>query len=142
MELKDAPKWSNRLAIIKRLRNLRKKPNIKVRLLVTTGCIEYWLMLHYQMFIPPIQTVAEKEKILEELKKKEPTYEKGDSVATAKIAANYQTATKNAPKTVSRLLEEGLPEIGDTDKRNEWLCTHSVTFSTVYEAIEFLESLK
>ena len=35
----------------------------------------------------------------------------------------------------------GAPGLDDTDKRNEWLCTQCLTSSTVYEAIEFLESL-
>lgn len=34
---------------------------------MTTGCVEYWFMLHYKMFTPPIQTVAEKERIIAEL---------------------------------------------------------------------------
>ena len=43
VETKDIGAWESRLKIIKRLRSLRKDPNIKVRLLMTTGCIEYWL---------------------------------------------------------------------------------------------------
>ena len=69
---------TSRLKIIKRLRSLRKKPGIKVRLLMTTGCVEYWFMLHYKMFAPPIQTVAEKERIIAELIEQVPDYQKGD----------------------------------------------------------------
>ena len=46
VETKDADSWDVRMRIIKRLRSLRKKPGIRIRLLMTTGCIEYWLMLH------------------------------------------------------------------------------------------------
>lgn len=60
VEEKDIDNWSKRLEIIKRLRRLRKKPQIRVRLLMTTGCIEYWLMLHYRLFAPPVLTVPEK----------------------------------------------------------------------------------
>ena len=60
VETKDIGKWNHRLTIIKRLRKLRKNPNIKVRLLMTTGCMEYWLMLHYKMYAPPLQTIPEK----------------------------------------------------------------------------------
>lgn len=63
VEEKDIDNWSKRLEIIKRLRRLRKKPQIRVRLLMTTGCIEYWLMLHYRLFAPPVLTVPEKEQI-------------------------------------------------------------------------------
>lgn len=142
VETVDIPKWDSRMCIIKRLRSLRKRPNIRVRLLMTTGCIEYWLMLHYEMSAPLIQTVAEKERMLDKLTAKEPTYKKGDYDAISKIAANYPTAVTNARKTVTNLLSQGLPGIEDTDERNRWLCTQCLTFSTVYEAIEFLESLK
>ena len=49
VETKDVGLWDARMKIIKRLRSLRKKPGIKVRLLMTTGCIENWLMLQYDM---------------------------------------------------------------------------------------------
>ena len=89
VEEKDTDKWDNRLKIIKRLRGLRKKPNIRIRLLMTTGCIEYWLMLHYRQFAPPIHTEADKKRMLDEVIKKEPGYFKGDLVTTSRIAANY-----------------------------------------------------
>lgn len=141
VETKDISKWESRIKIIKRLRSLRRKPNIKVRLLMTTGCLEYWLMLHYEMYIPPIQTVAEKERVMARLIAKVPDYEKGNLSVTAKIAQNYPTAVQNAKKTVSNLLQDGLPCLDDTDERNQWLCRHCLTFSTVYEAIEFLTGL-
>ena len=141
VETKDISKWERRLKIIKRLRNLRKKPNIKVRLLMTTGCLEYWLMLHYEMLAPSIQTEADKENMISRLVHKEPTYKKGDLAATSKIAENYPTAVVNAKNTVSYLLKDGLPTLEDTDERNKWLCTECRTFSTVYEAIDYLESL-
>ena len=108
---------------------------------MTTGCLEYWLMLHYEMYIPPIQTVAEKERVMARLIAKVPDYEKGNLSVTAKIAQNYPTAVQNAKKTVSNLLQDGLPCLDDTDERNQWLCRHCLTFSTVYEAIEFLTGL-
>lgn len=109
---------------------------------MTTGCIEYLLMLHYEYLAPPIRTVADKERMLNRVVTKEPTYKKGDMDAISRIAENYPTAVVNAGKTVNNLLSQGLPGLGNTDKRNEWLCTQCLTFSAVYEAIEFLESLK
>jgi hypothetical protein len=142
VEVDDISKWDKRIKIINQLRKLRKKGGIKVRLLMTSGCIEYWLMLHYKMFTPPVQTVADKERILNDLIAKEPTYAKGNKAAIAKIAENYPAAVTNAGKTLQKLLSEGLPEMEDTDLRNHWLCTNCKTFSTVYEAINFLETLK
>lgn len=142
VETKDILSWDSRLKIIKRLRTLRKKPGIRVRLLMTTGCIEYWLMLHYEMYTPSIQTVAEKENVMQRLLTKEPYYRKGDTDITARIAKRYPTATENAKKTVCNLLQDGLPGLDDTDERNRWLCQNCLTFSNVYEAIDFLSSLK
>lgn len=142
VETADAGLWDARMKIIKRLRSLRKKPGIKIRLLMTTGCIEYWLMLHYDMYAPSIQTVAEKQRVMDRLLAKELNYRKGDAAVTAKIAQNYPTAVINARQTVSNLLQQGLPSLEDTDDRNRWLCQKCLTFSTVYEAIDFLTSLQ
>lgn len=142
VEEKDVDNLSTRLEIIKRLRRLRKKPQIRVRLLMTTGCIEYWLMLHYRLFAPPVLTVPEKEQMLRQVIKEEPTYKKGNYIATARIAQHYPTAVKNAGIVLQNLLKEGMPGLEDTDERNLWLCKNCRTFSTVQEAISFLESLK
>ena len=143
VETKDIGLWDARMKIIKRLRSLRKKSGIKVRLLMTTGCIEYWLLLHYEeRYAPPIQTVAEKQRVIDHLLSKEPNYQKGDAAVTAKIAKNYPTAAVNAKQTVFNLLPQGLPGLEDTDERNRWLCQKCLTFSTVYEAIDFLTSLQ
>ena len=106
---------------------------------MTTGCIEYWLMLHYQMFAPPVQTEAEKEKMLAAVKNKEPHYEKGNKEITARIAQNYPTAIENADKILKNLLSQGMPGLEESDERNRWLCEKCLTFSTVQEAIVFLE---
>lgn len=142
VEEKDIDNWGKRLEIIKRLRHLRKKPQIRVRLLMTTGCIEYWLMLHYRLFAPPVLTVPEKEQMLRQVIKEEPTYKKGNYIATARIAQHYPTAVKNAGIVLQNLLKEGMPCLEDTDERNLWLWKNCRTFSTVQEAITFLESLK
>ena len=142
VEEKDIDNWGKRLEIIKRLRRLRKKPQIRVRLLMTTGCIEYWLMLHYRLFAPTVLTVPEKEQMLRQVIKEEPTYKKGNYIATARIAQHYPTAVKNAGIVLQNLLKEGMPGLEDTDERNLWLCKNCRTFSTVQEAISFLESLK
>ena len=142
VETKDIGLWDARMKIIKYLRSLRKRPGIRIRLLMTTGCIEYWLMLHYEMYVPSIQTVAEKQRVMDRLRAKEPTYQKGDIAVTAKIAQNYPAAVTNARQTVSNLLQQGLPGLDDTDERNRWLCQKCLTFSNVYEAIEFLSGLQ
>lgn len=140
VETKDVGSWDHRLKIIKKLRKLRRDPNIKVRLLMTTGCIEYWLMLHYKKYAPPLQTEAEKARVINEVTEKESTYKKGDYPSTAKIAENFPTAAANAKWTLDNLLSDGLPGVEDTDERNQWLCKNCYTFSNVFEAIEFLQN--
>lgn len=122
VETTDVDRLDARMKIVKRLRLLRKKSGVKVRLLMTTGCIEYWLMLHYEMCTPSIQTVAEKQRVMDCLLAKEPTYRKGDAKTTAKIAQNYRIAAINAKQTIFNLLQQGLPSLEDTDERNRWLC--------------------
>ena len=142
VEKDQREKWNARLKIIKSLRRLRNKPGIKVRLLMTTACIEYWLMLHYKKYTPDIETVADKQRILHEVQSREKDYEKGDYPSTARIAERYPTAVKNARDVLTELLQEGLSELADTDERNRWLYFSSKSFSTVFEAVEFLELLK
>lgn len=141
VETKDIGLWDKRLEIIKRLRKLRRDSNIRVRLLMTTGCIEYWLMLHYEKCTPPLQTVAEKANVIAGVVKKEPLYKKGDYRSIAKIAERFPTAVLNAQSVMNDLKHVGLPGIEDTDERNRWLCKNCYTFSSVFEAISFLQNL-
>ncbi len=143
VEAEDMEKWEQRLKIIKHLRKLRRKPGIRVRLLMTSGCIEYWLMLHYEYCTPALENRAQKEKMMAALRKYEPHYQKGDVEITNRIAENYPTAVANGQRTLARLAGQGLPAPDDDnlDKRDEWLSKNRVTFTTVHEAIEYLESL-
>ncbi len=62
--------------------------------------------------------------------------------STFRIAEKYPTAVKNSKKILHSLLQQGLPGLDDTDKRNRWLYLSDRSFSTVFEAIEYLESLR
>ena len=42
---------------------------------MTSACIEYWLLLHYELYNPSVQTVAEKKQIMNKLLKFEADYE-------------------------------------------------------------------
>ena len=141
LEEVDRGKWKERFNVVEKLRKLRSKPGIRVRLLMTTACVEYWFMLHYQMFAPALSTVADKERVRHMLEQRVPGYKKGDQASTNKIAERYPLAVKNGAQTLHDLLGEGLPTLEDTDERNRWLCESSKTFTTVHEAILYLESL-
>ena len=143
VEADDCGKWDERWKIIETLRGLREKPNVHVRLLMTTACIEYWLMLHYKMMIPTsLTTVEDKERMRHQLIEIVPNYQKGDETAIRKIAAEYPKAVERGGRLLAALLDDGLPSLDDTDERNRWLCQCGKTFTTVQEAIVFLESLR
>lgn len=137
----DHQHWEARYKIVQKLRKLRKKPRIRVRLLMTTGCIEYWLMLHYDMMAPNLTTKPEKDHMEDLVKQRVRKYKKGDWDSISQIAEQYPKAVENGKKTLANLRADGLPTLEDTDKRNRWLHQSSKTFTTVQEAIEFLEGL-
>jgi len=72
-------RWNQRLKIIRELRRLRKKPGVTVRLLMTSGCIEYWFLLHFESSAPSCVTSPDKDNIFTNLKK----YIPHDSEGTA-----------------------------------------------------------
>lgn len=140
-ELEKAAHWDRNYKIINELRKLRKS-QIKIRLLMTTACMEYWMLLHYERTAPAIATPADKERIKERVKRHVALYEKGDYDTTCEITGNHETAIENGKWTLISLEHDGLPSVGDTDDRNCWLFQGTHTFTTVHEAIEFLIELK
>jgi hypothetical protein len=139
-ELEKATHWEKAYKIIKELRKLRN-PRVKIRLLMTTACLEYWMLLHYERTAPAIASPADKELIKGRVKRYVPLYEKGDYDATCEIAQNYEIAIENGKWTLISLVDDGLPTLADTDDRNRWLYQGTHTFTTVHEAIEFLIEL-
>lgn len=137
----DRDKWGERFQIIKKLRRLRRNPPIRVRLLMTTACVEYWFLLHYQKVSPVIATPAEKTRILHQLQNFVPDYRKGSKDPIWAIGKQYPTALQNGAQILTSLQSEALPTLDDTDERNQWLVRCGKTFSTVQEAITYLESL-
>lgn len=138
-----ADEWATDKKIINRIARMRKKPGIKVRLLMTTGCVEYWFLLHYRQCAPQIYTPEDKERVLDLLREYQSDYAKGDPQSTRSIAENYETAIANGQWTLKRLADSGdMPDFADETERNAWLFRGEVTFTTVHEAIECLKSLE
>lgn len=140
----DASQWEKRLKIMKRLRGLRKKPNIRVRLLMTSGCVEYWFQLHYEMAAPALHTVADKDNARRRIQQLIPGYEKGDHATIWQIAPRWPEAVQRGEEVLARLAAVGMPPVGpkNSDERDAWLHRNEYTFTTVQEAIRFLESLR
>ena len=139
-EIEKGNQWDENMKCLKDIIASRPRRNpIKIRLLMTTGCIEYWFLLHFRKTAPQIVTAADKERVLEEVKKEQTNYRNGDYQSTSAIAEKYMTAIDNGRWTLERLKDEGLPE--NQEQRNKWLFKGTHTFTTVHEALEFLLSL-
>lgn len=111
VETVDIPKWSDRLRIISRLRKLRKKPGIRIRLLVTIGILNTGSCYTMSIWHRLSAQLRTKERMLSKVVTKEPPYKKDDMDAISRIAENYPTAVVNAWKTVNNLLSQGLPDL-------------------------------
>lgn len=140
-EIDMGNQWNEKMNCLEEIISSRKKSNpLKIRLLMTTCCIEYFLLLHFKKTAPAIATPADKERILDEVKKIEPSYKKGDYASIEKIACNYTKAIENGIWTLERLKSDGMPE--DEQQRNQWLFKSEHTFTTVHEALLYLISLR
>lgn len=139
-ELEMGSQWREKQRYLDDIRKSRTNDNIKIRLLMTTGCVEYWLLLHYKKVAPNIAIPADKEKVMNELKKYESSYKKGDYKAISNIAKRYLYAIDNGKWTLERLKDDGLPE--NEIERDQWLFKGEHTFTTVHEAVLKLENLK
>ena len=137
-EISKADQWEKNMKCLKDIIASRRKNPIKIRLLMSTGCVEYWFLLHYERVRPAIATPAEKERVKKEVQNHVPAYEKGDQKTTDEIAQHYPTAVENGCWTLECLKREGMPE---GEERDQWLFRGNHTFTTVHEAIEMLMSL-
>lgn len=138
-EISKADQWERNMKALKEIIASRRKNPIRIRLLMSTGCVEYWFLLHYERVRPAIASPAEKERMLGKVQGYVPSYVKGDQKATDEIAANYARAVENGRWTLECLKAEGLPET--EEQRDKWLFQGKHTFTTVHEAIEMLMAL-
>ena len=78
-EIEKENQWDENMKRLKDIIASRPRRNpIKICLLMTTGCIEYWFLLHFRKTAHQIVTSADKERVLEEAKKEQTNYRKGD----------------------------------------------------------------
>lgn len=138
-EVDKADLWERNMKSLKEIKTARRNNPITIRLLMTTGCVEYWFQLHYERIRPAIVSPADKVRVLNALLKKVPAYTKGDLDVTSEIAQHYETAVDNGRWTLECLKREGMPE--DKDQRDQWLYQGKYTFTTVHEALEMLMDL-
>lgn len=133
-------KWNEFYREILRLRKMNSY--IRVRLLMTKGCIEYFFLLHFEKTAQTIVTVSDKEKIMDRLILKYcNSYKKGDKDSIYLIAENYNKAIENGKWSLERIRED-IGDIGESDIRDKNLFVAEQTFTTVHEAVQFLENIK
>lgn len=142
-EVDKGDQWDESMRCLEDIIRSRRNNPIKIRLLMTTGCIEYWLLLHYERVAPTIVTPADKDRVKGRVKNHVPLYEKGDYDSISVIASQYQTAVENGKWSLTRLNQDGMPQRTkeNTMESDKWLFKGTHTFSTVHEAIEMLCSL-
>ncbi|MDD2980960.1 MAG: RloB domain-containing protein [Hespellia sp.] len=143
-EMEKGNQWEENFKCLKDIIASRKRRNpIRIRLLMTSCCIEYWFLLHYERTAPAMAMPADKERILKSVQVYNPSYEKGDYAAAADIAQRYDTAIENGKWTLERLKADGMPERagGENKESDEWLFKGTHTFTTVHEAVEMLLEL-
>lgn len=139
VEAKDKSNWNNHKRILRQLQTYNK--NMNIRLLMTSGCVEYWFLLHYKKKGSPVITESEKDRVINELKSLVPSYEKGDQKSTCQIAENYKTAIKNSDSILCQVIrEENINDKKELD-RNAQLFISQRAFSTVHEALNYLISI-
>ena len=143
-EIEKGGQWEENIRCLSDIISSRTKRNpLRIRLLMTTGCIEYWFLLHYERSAPAIATPADKDRIMKSVQVHMPSYKKGDYDSTASIAEHYPTALKNGKWVLERAGKDGMPERfpDNTFESDRWLFKGTHTFTTVHEALEMLINL-
>lgn len=133
-------KWDEYHKIILQLRKMNSYMN--VRLLMTKSCIEYYFLLHFEKTAPTIVTVNDKEKIKDRLITKYcKAYKKGDKESIYYIADRYKNAIKNGEWCL-KMMEDDVGSMCASDERDKKLFKTEKTFTTVHEAIQYMENTK
>ncbi len=139
-EISKGQQWDEcKKCISNILRFRRSKRDFKIRLLMTSCCVEYWFLLHFVRTRPAIATPADKERVLKTLQKYVPDYQKGNAVEITKIGEHYMEAVSNGKWGLMQLRQDGMPD--EIEERDHWLFRGMHTFTTVHEAVEMLMNL-
>ena len=138
-ELEKGNQWDENWLRLKPLLEARSKHNpLKIRLLMTSCCVEYWFLLHFDQVAPAMASPSDKDRVLRMVQSHISSYRKGDAVSTAQIGQNYLTAIENGRWVLQRLKSDGMPE--DVSQRDKWLFQGKHTFTTVHEAVDMLRT--
>lgn len=94
---------------IRKINRMAGRKSIRIRLLMTTGCIEYWFLLHFEQVQPPYKTGPEFKKYIENrLKRHIPDYRKSDEQLIRKLAEEgFDQGLINGRWTIESLEKKG-----------------------------------
>ena len=127
---------------IRKINRMAGRKSIRIRLLMTTGCIEYWFLLHFEQVQPPYKTGPEFKKYIENrLKRHIPDYRKSDEQLIRKLAEEgFDQGLINGRWTIESLEKKGAITHGSEEsrKRDHELFTCGMAFTTVHEAVQSL----
>lgn len=129
-------KWEEYLKDIRWLRKLNHE--IKVRLLMTKGCIEYFFLLHFEKCAPPIVLPSDKDKVQDRLKQYVPDYAKGDGNSILKIAERYEVVIENGEWSLLKVVGLNEIDLKNEDNKNKILFFKDSTFTNVHEVLKEL----
>lgn len=139
-EIEKADQWDDNWRCLEQILQSRSKRRpLKVRLLMTSCCVEYWFLLHFERTAPAMASPSDKDKIFHRVQEHVPNYQKGDELTTEKIGEKYLEAVKNGNWVLQLLKKDGMPHA--LEERDKWLFQGNHTFTTVHEAIEMLIDL-
>lgn len=130
--------WKKFQSVINKIHSRSSK--IKIRILMTTGCIEYWFLLHFEQTQPVMDGLPFKERMLNQLRKYVPQYTKSGAEVIQKFAdSKMEDAIINGQR-VMRSVERNI-KLTKTN-RDRQLYISGATFSNVYETLEVLKTLQ
>ena len=100
---------------------------------MTTGCIEYWFLLHFERTQPTMDGQPFKEKIFNRLKTHVPQYTKAGTEGLRKFAEEkMENDIGNAQRIMQSIVNNGQWAKAD---RYRQLYTSGATFSTIFETL-------
>ena len=124
--------WKKLEDVIRKI-GVSSRKKIKVRILMTTGCIEYWFLLHFERTQPAMDGQPFKEKVFSRLKTHVPQYTKAGTEIIRKFAdERMENAIVNAQRIMQSVVNDGHWASADLNRQ---LYTSGATFSTIFETL-------
>lgn len=131
--------WKSLEDVIRKI-GARSGKRIKVRILMTTGCIEYWFLLHFERTQPAMDGQPFKEKMIRRLRTYVPQYTKAGTETIIRFAdEKMEGAIRNGRNVMQALVNK--EQWAQTEMYRQ-LYTSGATFSTIFETLVDLKGMQ